>query len=44
LFLFQQNHRFTDSLLNYETVHYFGAAQHESKRYDEAATAYQKVS
>lgn len=38
------NHRFTDSLLNYETVHYFGAAGPESDQFDAAASAYQRAS
>ena len=38
------NHRFTDSLLNYETVHFFGAVKSESERFDAAATAYQHAS
>ncbi|KAF8750647.1 ABC transporter transmembrane region [Rhizoctonia solani] len=32
----------TDSLLNYETVKYFGGEEHEGERYREAITRYQK--
>uniref|UniRef100_A0A6V2XF61 ABC transporter n=3 Tax=Emiliania huxleyi TaxID=2903 RepID=A0A6V2XF61_EMIHU len=38
------SHRFTDSLLNYESVHYFGAAAREAARYDEACRDYQRAS
>ncbi|AWW73722.1 metal ABC transporter permease [Erythrobacter sp. KY5] len=33
-------HRAVDSLLNYETVKYFGAEEREEKRYSQAARAY----
>ncbi|MDP3748519.1 MAG: ABC transporter ATP-binding protein/permease [Phenylobacterium sp.] len=33
----------TDSLLNYETVKYFGAEAHETARYDEAKRTYEKA-
>ena len=32
--------RAVDSLLNYETVKYFGAEEREARRYDEAIAAY----
>ena len=32
----EASQRFTDSLLNYETVKYFDATSHEERRYDEA--------
>ena len=35
--------RAVDSLLNYETVKYFGAEEHEAKRYDEAIGAFAKA-
>ncbi|MEO8175860.1 MAG: ABC transporter ATP-binding protein/permease [Sphingomicrobium sp.] len=35
--------RAVDSLLNYETVKYFGAEEREAKRYDEAIGAYAKA-
>jgi ATP-binding cassette subfamily B protein len=35
--------RAIDSLLNYETVKYFGAEEREAKRYDEAIGAYAKA-
>ncbi len=33
-----------DSLLNFETVKYFGNEQHETKRYDESMAKYEKAS
>ncbi|CAE6489325.1 unnamed protein product [Rhizoctonia solani] len=33
----------TDSLLNYETVKYFGGEEHEGERYRDAITRYQKL-
>ncbi|HEX4893831.1 MAG TPA: ABC transporter transmembrane domain-containing protein, partial [Hyphomicrobiaceae bacterium] len=35
--------RAVDSLLNYETVKYFGAEEREAQRYDEAITAFAKA-
>ncbi|MEO7601658.1 MAG: ABC transporter ATP-binding protein/permease [Sphingomicrobium sp.] len=35
--------RAVDSLLNYETVKYFGAEEREGQRYDEAITAYTRA-
>ena len=35
--------RAVDSLLNYETVKYFGAEEREGRRYDEAITAYTRA-
>src|SRR5438309_2849769 len=35
--------RAVDSLLNYETVKYFGAEEREAKRYDEAITAFARA-
>lgn len=35
--------RATDSLLNYETVKYFGAEGHEAERYDTAKRAYERA-
>ncbi|WP_395621896.1 ABCB family ABC transporter ATP-binding protein/permease [Sphingomonas daechungensis] len=35
--------RAVDSLLNYETVKYFGAEEREAKRYDEAISAFAKA-
>ena len=35
--------RAVDSLLNYETVKYFGAEEREAKRYDEAIAAYARA-
>ena len=32
----QASQRFTDSMMNYETVKYFDATEHEEARYDEA--------
>jgi len=32
-----------DSLLNYETVKYFGAERHEARRFDQALAAYEKA-
>jgi ATP-binding cassette, subfamily B (MDR/TAP), member 7 len=36
--------RVVDSLLNYETVHYFGNARHEGERYEHSLCGYQKAS
>ena len=35
--------RAVDSLLNYETVKYFGAEEREGRRYDEAIGAFAKA-
>ena len=35
--------RAVDSLLNYETVKYFGAEEREAKRYDEAIGAFTRA-
>lgn len=40
----QANGRVVDSLLNYETVQYFGNAQHEVDRYESSLVGYQKAS
>lgn len=37
----QASQRFTDSMINYETVKYFDATGHEEARYDEAKARYQ---
>ena len=37
------NTRAIDSLLNYETVKYFGSEEHEARRYDEALRAYERA-
>lgn len=37
------NTKAVDSLLNYETVKYFGNEEHEAKRYDVALQAYEKA-
>ncbi len=37
------NTRAIDSLLNYETVKYFGNEEHEARRYDEALRAYERA-
>ena len=39
----QALHRAVDSLLNFETVKYFGAEQREEERYSQAARAYAKA-
>lgn len=39
----EASQRFTDSLLNYETIKYFDATLHEANRYDEALVKYQKA-
>lgn len=36
--------RVVDSLLNYETVQYFGNAKHEGERYETSLSGYQKAS
>jgi ATP-binding cassette subfamily B protein len=38
------NTRAIDSLLNYETVKYFGNEEHEARRYDEALRSYEHAS
>ena len=38
------NTRAIDSLLNYETVKYFGNEEHEARRYDSAMRGYEKAS
>ena len=37
------NARAIDSLLNYETVKYFGNEEHETRRYDEALKSYERA-
>jgi len=39
----EANSRAIDSLLNYETVKYFGNEAHEARRYDEAMEAYERA-
>jgi ATP-binding cassette subfamily B protein len=39
----EANTKAIDSLLNYETVKYFGNEEHEARRYDMALTAYEKA-
>jgi ATP-binding cassette subfamily B protein len=39
----EANSRAIDSLLNYETVKYFGNEAHEARRYDEAMQAYERA-
>ena len=39
----EASQRFTDSMINYETVQYFGAVRHEEGRYDEALQKYQQA-
>jgi ATP-binding cassette, subfamily B (MDR/TAP), member 7 len=36
--------RVVDSLLNYETIHYFGNTRHEVERYEHSLSGYQKAS
>ena len=38
------NTRAIDSLINYETVKYFGNEEHEARRYDSAMRGYEKAS
>ncbi len=40
----QANTKAIDSLLNYETVKYFGNEEHEARRYDQALVKYEKAS
>jgi len=40
----EANTKAIDSLLNYETVKYFGAEPHETRRYDRAMARYQEAS
>ena len=40
----EANTKAVDSLLNYETVKYFGAEQREAARYDKSMAAYEKAS
>lgn len=40
----EANSKSIDSLLNYETVKYFGNEEHEAKRYEIALTGYEKAS
>ncbi|MDI2090406.1 ABCB family ABC transporter ATP-binding protein/permease [Commensalibacter oyaizuii] len=40
----EANNRALDSLLNYETVKYFGNEAHEIKRYDDSLARYEKAS
>jgi ATP-binding cassette subfamily B protein len=37
----EANNRAIDSLINYETVKYFGNEEHELRRYDESMRKYQ---
>nr|WP_246422420.1 ABC transporter ATP-binding protein/permease [Roseospira visakhapatnamensis] len=39
----EANTRAIDSLLNYETVKYFGNEEHEARRFDQALTAYENA-
>ncbi|HEX2116858.1 MAG TPA: ABC transporter ATP-binding protein/permease [Alphaproteobacteria bacterium] len=39
----EANTKAIDSLLNYETVKYFGNEEHEARRFDRALTAYEKA-
>ena len=39
----QANTKAIDSLLNYETVKYFGNEEHEARRYDNALSFYEKA-
>eukprot|EP00527_Entomoneis_sp_CCMP2396_P009251 CAMPEP_0198138086 /NCGR_PEP_ID=MMETSP1443-20131203/1511_1 /TAXON_ID=186043 /ORGANISM="Entomoneis sp., Strain CCMP2396" /LENGTH=659 /DNA_ID=CAMNT_0043799721 /DNA_START=496 /DNA_END=2472 /DNA_ORIENTATION=- len=39
----QASSRVVDSLMNYETVHYFNNIQHEGDRYEESLRGYQKA-
>ena len=38
------NQKATDGLLNFETVKYFNAEEHEGDRFEKALTHYKKVS
>jgi ATP-binding cassette subfamily B protein len=40
----EANTKAIDSLLNYETVKYFGAEEREARRYDQSVAAYEKAS
>ena len=40
----EANTKAIDSLLNYETVKYFGAEEREAKRYDQSMAAYEQAS
>ena len=39
----EASQRFTDSMLNYETVKYFDATEHEARRYDAALVKYESA-
>ncbi len=39
----EANNKAVDSLLNYETVKYFGNEEHEARRYDEAQARYERA-
>ena len=40
----EANTKAIDSLLNYETVKYFGAEEREARRYDQSMAAYERAS